>query len=200
MRAVIERLWRLYQTPHGKKLVRYGMVSAVSAVIAFTILTVVYGVLQLWSEVPSALFSNILATFPNYYLNRRWVWGKSGRSHLWREVVPFWVMSITGIVLALLTASLAHHFSDTHDLSHVARTVVIVGANTAAFGVLWILKFLILNRLFRSLPVTASDEEVDPSPVAPNGPGKVPTTVPSGSVPKEGVADLSVRLAETAPE
>lgn len=189
MRAVIVRLWRLHQTPHGKKVVRYAAVSAVSAVIAFTILTVVYGVLQLWSEVPSALFSNILATFPNYYLNRRWVWGKSGRSHLWREVVPFWIMSITGIVLALLTASLAHHFSDTHDLGHVARTVVIVGANTAAFGVLWILKFLILNRLFRSLPASAPYEDTDRASAARSGAGSIPSSVPSGGVAEGGVPE-----------
>ncbi len=190
------RLWRLYQTPHGKKVVRYGLVSVVSAVIAFTILTLVYGVLQLWSEVPSALFSNILATFPNYHLNRRWVWGKSGRSHLWREVVPFWVMSITGIVLALLTASLAHNFSDAHDLSHVARTVVIVGANTAAFGILWILKFLILNRLFRSLPV---DGETG-SPSATDGSDHGTVTVQDGGGAKGGTVALNVQLAEGLPE
>jgi putative flippase GtrA len=158
VKAAVTRLWRLYHTPQGRKLVRYAIVSIVSAVIAFSVLTLVYGVLQLWTEVPSALFSNIVSTVPNYFLNRRWVWGKSGRSHLWREVVPFWVMSITGIVLALLTASLARHFSNEHDLGHVARTVVIVGANTFAFGTLWVLKFLILNRLFRTFPTPDRDE------------------------------------------
>jgi len=145
------------------------LVSAVSALIAYTTLIMVYGVLQLWTEVPSVLFSNIVATVPNYLLNRRWVWGKSGRSHLWREVVPFWVMSITGMVLALLTASLAREFSNSHDLSHLVRTIVIVGANTAAFGILWVLKFMILNRLFRSLPVTESETEGELSPIARTG-------------------------------
>jgi putative flippase GtrA len=167
VRAAVARLWRLYHTPQGKKLFRYGMVSVISALIAFSLLTLVYGVLQLWTEVPSALFANIIATVPNYYLNRRWVWGKSGRSHLWREVLPFWVMSISGMVLALLTASLARHFSNAHDLGHVARTVVIVGANSAAFGIIWVLKFLILNRLFQHLPIDASEAEsasIEPEP------------------------------------
>ena len=158
--ATAARLWRFYHTPEGTKLFRYGMVSVVSALIGFSILTLVYGVLQLWTEVPSALFSNILATIPNYYLNRRWVWGKSGRSHLWREIIPFWVMSISGMILALLTASLARSFSNAHDLGHVTRTIVIVGANTAAFGIIWILKFLVLNRLFQHLPVAESDQEL----------------------------------------
>src|ERR1700722_12473905 len=95
-RAAMTRLWQFCQTPEGTKLVRYGMVSVVSALFAFILLTLVYGVLQLWTEVPSALFCNIVAGFFNYFLNRQWVWGKSGRSNLWREVIPFWVMTISG--------------------------------------------------------------------------------------------------------
>jgi putative flippase GtrA len=124
VRTAVVRLWRFCHTPEGKKLVRYGMVSIVSALFAFSVLTLVYGVLQLWTEVPSVVFSNILATFFNYYLNRRWVWGKSGRSNVWREVIPFWVMSISGMILALLTASLARQFSIAHDLSHLGREIL----------------------------------------------------------------------------
>ena len=54
------------------------MVSAASAVITYSTLVVVYGVLNLWTEVPSALFANVVATVPNYFLSRRWVWGKDG--------------------------------------------------------------------------------------------------------------------------
>jgi putative flippase GtrA len=163
VRKAIVRMWSFCHTPEGRKLVRYGLVSAVSALFAFTVLTFVYGVLQLWTEVPSVVFSNIVATFFNYYLNRRWVWRKSGRSNLLREVVPFWIMSISGMVLALLTASLARQFSDAHHLGHLMRTVVVVGANTCAFGIIWGVKFLILNRIFRPLPVTkAVDGESEP--------------------------------------
>ena len=106
VRTAVVRLWTFAHTPEGKKLVRYGLVSAVSALFTFTVLSVVYGVLQLWTEVPSVVFSNIVATFFNYFLNRRWVWGKSGRSSLLKEVLPFWIMSISGMLLALFTASL----------------------------------------------------------------------------------------------
>ena len=177
-------------------MVRYGLVSVVSAVIAFTILTLVYGVLQLWSEVPSALFSNILATFPNYYLNRRWVWGKSGGSHLWREVVPF-LGHVDHRNRARPPHGVApHNFSDAHDLSHVARTVVIVGANTAAFGILWILKFLILNRLFRSLPVDGETGSLS----ATDGSDHGTVTVQDGGGAKGGTVALNVQLAEGLPE
>jgi putative flippase GtrA len=151
MKTALVRLWSFCHTPQGLKIIKYTMVSVISALTSLVILTIVFGVLRLWGEVASTLFANILAGIPSYYLNRMWVWKKSGRSHIWREIVPFWVMSISGILFALYTASLAHNFANTHHLQHLARTALVVGANIAAFGILWILKFLILNRLFTEI-------------------------------------------------
>jgi putative flippase GtrA len=151
MKHALARLWRFSRTPEGIKVIRYTMVSAISALTSLIILTLVYGVLRLWSEVFSTLFANVMAGIPSYFLNRQWVWRKGGRSHLWREVLPFWVMSLTGIGFALFTASLAHNFAIAHHLHHLARTVLVVGANVAAFGILWVLKFMILNRLFAQI-------------------------------------------------
>ena len=145
------RLWAIARTPQGIKVIRYTMVSVISALTSLVILVIVFGVLRLWGEVVSTLFANIMAGIPSYFLNRRWVWGKGGRSHLWREVLPFWVMSITGIGFALLTSTWAHNFAVDHHLQHLARTALVVGANIAAFGILWFLKFLILNRLFAEI-------------------------------------------------
>jgi hypothetical protein len=38
-----------------------------------------------------------------------------------------------------------------HHLSHAARTALVIGANVAAFAILWVLKFLIFNRLFAQI-------------------------------------------------
>jgi putative flippase GtrA len=151
MRDTLVRLWRLAHTPEGLKVIKYTTVSAISALTSLIILTIVYGVLRLWTEVWSAFFANVMAGIPSYLLNRHWVWGKSGRSHWWREVLPFWVMSLTGIGFALITTSLAHDFADSHHLHHLARTVLVVAANVASFGILWFVKFLILNRLFAQI-------------------------------------------------
>ena len=151
MRERLVRLWEFSRTPQGLKMVRYSLVSIISAMTSLMILTITYGVLRLGTEVACTLFSNVMAGFPSYYLNRKWVWKKGGRSHWWREMLPFWVMSITGIGFALYTAAQAQHFANEHHLNHLARTVLVVGANVAAFGVLWILKFLILNRLFAEI-------------------------------------------------
>ena len=161
VRETILRLWRLYQTPHGRRLFRYTMVSAVSTVVSFAVLGFVYGVVRLWSEVPSTVFANMVATVPSYYLNRNWAWGKSGRSHLTREVLPFWAMAVAGIVFSIFTASEARHLGDAHHLHHFGRTVLVLGANLAAFGILWVLKFMLFNKLFHIHPTEDVDELVE---------------------------------------
>jgi putative flippase GtrA len=160
MKSLLTRLWQFCRTPDGLRIIRYTAVSIISALTSLLILTIVYGVFRLWTEVVSVLFSNVMAGIPSYLLNRQWVWGKSGRSHLWREIVPFWVMSLTGIGFALVTASWAHNYANAHHLDHLARTALVVGANIAAFGILWILKFLILNRLFAQIAEAEVGAEV----------------------------------------
>ena len=119
MTQALARAWRFSRTPEGLKLIRYTAVSVISALTSLVVLTIVYGVLRLWSEVFSTLFANVVAGVPSYILNRRWVWGKSGRSHWWREILPFWVMSLTGIGFALLTATSAPQISPMPTISTI---------------------------------------------------------------------------------
>jgi putative flippase GtrA len=131
-------------------MVRYVTQSVITGLLSIVLLALVYGVFRVWTEVPSTVFANGVATVPSYYLNRNWVWRKSGRSHLRKEVIPFWVVSTIGIILSILAAAGARHigvkyFPDHHG----ARTLLVEGANMFAFAVLWIGKFLVFNRLFR---------------------------------------------------
>src|ERR1700677_222447 len=126
-------LWRLRKTPEGKKMFRYTMVSVISTGVSIATLALVYGVFKVWTEVPSTLFANAVATVPSYYLNRNWAWGKSGRSHIRREVLPFWGLSLAGMLLSVLTSSEARtlgirYFN--HD--HLVRTAIVEGLNIFA--------------------------------------------------------------------
>lgn len=149
MRELIDRAWRAYETPNGKKMFRYTMVSVISTAFSLCLLAVVFGLLHLWSEVPSAIFANTVATIPSYYLNRKWAWGKSGKSHLMKEVLPFWAASFAGLVLSSFAAAWARDFSRDHHLHHFGATVVVMVASLTAYGLLWIGKFLLFNQLFR---------------------------------------------------
>ncbi len=151
MQGPVAKLWEVARSPEGVRLFKYSMVSAISAMTSVVLLSLIYGVLRLWTEVPSVLVADILAGIPSYFLNRQWVWGKSGRSHFWREVVPFFAVSILGILFAIVTASLARDYAQNHDLHHLTRTVLVVGANIGAFALVWLAKYLFLNRLFREI-------------------------------------------------
>lgn len=154
-------LWRLYHTPQGKRLFRYTMVSVISTVLTFAVLGVIFYGLRLWSEVPDNVIANVTGILPSYYLNRSWAWGKTGPSHLWREVVPFWAMSIVGIVFAVMAGLLAHHIGvSVLHLHRLGRTLVLYGANVFAFGVLWVAKFLIISKLFHVHALEETDSDL----------------------------------------
>jgi putative flippase GtrA len=137
------------------------MVSVVSTIVSFGVLALVFGVLHLWGEIGSTVFANVVATVPSYYLNRKWVWGKGGRSHLTKEIVPFWVMSAIGIVVSIGGAAVARHIGEAHHLSHFDQTLVVLVANMVSFGLFWVLKYMLYNRLFHVHPVEELDELVE---------------------------------------
>jgi putative flippase GtrA len=147
VKALID--WLLH-THEGKKIFRYSMVSVISTAVSLVVIAIVYGALHLWSEVPSTVFGNAVATFPSYWLNRKWAWGKHGRSHFWKEVVPFWSMAAAGIAFSILWAALAKHIAIKYSLDHFETTVLVLVANVMSFAVFWVLKLLLFNKLFRT--------------------------------------------------
>jgi putative flippase GtrA len=148
MNEQVQRFREWVRTPEGTKLFRYTMVSVISTGVSFVVLFLVFGVLKLWSEVPSTIFANAVATFPSYTLNRRWAWGKSGRSHLRKEVLPFWIMAAAGIAFSIVGASVAHHLGVKYGLSHAEQTVLVLVANVFSFAIFWVLKLMLFNKLF----------------------------------------------------
>jgi putative flippase GtrA len=132
------------RTPTGKKLIKYTMVSLISVVISQALLLLAFGVLR-WNAVPSNVFAVAVSALPSYYLNRAWAWGKRGRSHFLKEVVPFWAMAFLGLAVSTVFVRVAEGRSD--HLDHAVQTLVISAASIGAFGVLWIAKFVILNKL-----------------------------------------------------
>jgi putative flippase GtrA len=157
----VEHLWQKRETPEAKRLIRYTMVSVISTVVSFGVLALVFGVLHLWGAIVSTVVANVSATIPSYYLNRKWVWGKGGRSHLVKEIAPFWVMSAIGIVVSIGGAAVARHVGIKYHLSHADQTLVVLLANLVSFGLFWVLKYLLYNRLFHVHPVEELDELVE---------------------------------------
>jgi putative flippase GtrA len=142
-------VWAWLHTREGRKIFRYTMTSVISTAVSLLVLGLVFGVLRLWTEVPSTIFANVVAALPSYWLNRRWAWGKSGRSHLVKEVLPFWVMSAASISFSTVGASVARELGADWHLHHFAQTLLVLFANVVSFGIFWILKLAVFNRTFR---------------------------------------------------
>jgi putative flippase GtrA len=147
--SLVTRIWDWLHTHEGRKIFRYSMVSVISAGVSLITITIVYGVFHLWSEVPSTVFGNVVAIFPSYWLNRHWAWGKHGRSHFLKEVVPFWIAAAAGIAFAIIWAALARHFAIKYQLNHLETTLLVLAANVMSFAVFWLLKLLLFNRVFK---------------------------------------------------
>jgi putative flippase GtrA len=154
-------LWEKRDTPEARKLFKYTMVSVITTIFSNVVLILVYGVLHLWGEVTSTVFANALATIPSYHLNRKWAWGKQGRSHMTREIIPFWVMAATGIAFAMVGAAVVRHVSIANDLGHTVTSILVVVANILSFAIFWVLKLLLFNRLFHTHPLEELDELVE---------------------------------------
>jgi putative flippase GtrA len=160
MTRQIDRLWAWLHTHEGRKLFRYTMVSVISTGVSTITLALVYGVFKWWTEVPSAIFANSVATFPSYWLNRQWAWGKSGRSHFMKEIVPFWAMSAAGIAFSIFFAYGAKILGGSKHLNlpHFEQTALLLVANVISFAIFWVAKLLLFNKLFH---VGTLLEEID---------------------------------------
>lgn len=136
----------LARSPTGRTALRYSAVSLICIVISQSLLFLFFGILRLASAVDCNVLATAITTLPSYTLNRRWAWGRDGKSHLWREVVPFWTLAFAGLALSLYAVYLADHLSQHLGLSHLAISAVVNGASLGAYGVIWVGKFLIFNR------------------------------------------------------
>jgi len=133
---------------------RYGTVSLIATATSLTVL----GVLVSATSIPAG-FANVIATavgaVPSFELNRRWVWRRTGRRSVRGELVPFWLLSLTGLALSTLAVSLAAAWAGAAGLHGAARTATIELANVAAWGSLWVAQFVILDRLLFRRPEAA---------------------------------------------
>ena len=147
----------LARSPTGQKFVKYSLVSVISVAVNLVLLVLAFGVIG-WSAAPANLFAVGISAIPSYYLNRAWAWGKRGRSHLLKEVIPFWGLAFLGLVLSTIAVHEVGNRIE-HFHSHAVRTLIVVGTQIGAFGVLWVGKFVILNELmFKHHPEVLEDE------------------------------------------
>ena len=106
------------------------------------------------------LAATMVTSIPAFILNKYWVWGKRGRAHVRRELIPFWAFTIAGWILSTGSVYIVeHHVGEPHS---TLRTLSVMAASIAGFGVLWVLKYLFLDKImFGPHHHTPYDEEIE---------------------------------------
>ena len=141
------------RSAHFRRFLRYSSVSIVSTSVSLGGLYLFFRVLHIGTATDSNLLATAIASIPAYYLNRTWAWGKSGRSHVFREVVPFWAITIIGVLLSTGAVHIAAAEAKSHHLSKNGETLAVEFANFFTYGILWFAKFSFFNRfLFKVKP------------------------------------------------
>jgi putative flippase GtrA len=155
------------RTRQGKKLTRYLLGSIVTTGVSFVWITVMYGFKIIPGVIWATLSGNLVAVIPSYYWNRAWAWGKRGRSHFRKEIVPYWSMAFLGIAFSQLGAFWARSEVHSHNWSHVVNTVLVAGTNVVCFAIFWVLKLIVFNRIFHvASPVDDDSDSDDDTPSA----------------------------------
>jgi putative flippase GtrA len=81
----------------------------------------------------------------SYVANRRWTWRRTGRGSVAREVVPFWILSLAGLLVSTLVVGWVGGLTATW--SDGVRAVALPVAEAATFGALWLVQFAVLDRV-----------------------------------------------------
>jgi putative flippase GtrA len=124
---------------------RYVIASAASVAAGQSVLLICFG-LAGWSAEVSNLFAFVGGGVVSYMLNRRWTWGRQGRSSVMGEVLPFWALALAGLLLSTWAVGLAEDNAHSLAAGRTAQTFLVMAASLLAFGVVWIVKFLVLDR------------------------------------------------------
>ncbi len=117
------------------------------SVIAFTtseiVLVLCYatGVFGTTGATVAAFFAGAI---PNYVLNRQWVWERRGRVRVGREVVLYAIVSVVSLVAAAAATGWA---AQAVDGSKATGTAAVAAAYLVTYGVLFVAKFVVFERV-----------------------------------------------------
>ena len=127
------------------RLIRSMSVSLVTSVLSLTMLAVLVhlsSVSPAWANVVASL----AAVGPSFALNRRYAWRCTGRGHVRKELLPFWVYALCSLAASTAAVDLAGRWADGTGVSPTTRTVMLLGANIAMSMALWVGQFALLER------------------------------------------------------
>jgi putative flippase GtrA len=133
---------------HGVRMAKYFTGSVIATVVSVATFAALFGGAVLESKA-SSLAGSAAGAIVNYFLNRNWTWERRGRADFRRELVPYWgTVVVTAVVAAAAVGAVnavVAHFTDDRRLRTVANVVTFLGV----YGLSFLVKYRLFDRLFR---------------------------------------------------
>jgi putative flippase GtrA len=136
---------------------RYSASSVVATVVSQLAFALCY-----WFGTPAivaTLVAWLAGAVPNYTLNRRYTWGRSGQK------LPYTIIVIGSAVTAAVVTSVTDHLVQPIE-SHAWKTILVSGSYLATYAILFIVKFVLFDRLVFARPAPAAESVEARTPVA----------------------------------
>jgi putative flippase GtrA len=143
-RSSVSILRSVTSSPRWRTFLRYAAGSLVATGCSEVVLVAGYGLFGLGPQAAS-LVAWVAGAVPNYLLNRRWAWRERDRPPVWRELLPYWVITLGTAALAIAATTAAdglvrHAVSDRGERSFLLGVVYL-----AAYGVVFVIKFVLFD-------------------------------------------------------
>ena len=135
---------------HLAKFLRYSGVSVVNValgLLTFNLCRVIFDM----SWVSANVVSVIIGAIPAYLMSRAWVWRLDGRISMSTEVLPFWGLNLVGFLFSSVTVAAMEQWTTNSLVVNVARL--------GAWGVVWVFKYLVLDRYLFATPTPVAAVE-----------------------------------------
>jgi putative flippase GtrA len=134
--------WR--RRPFVARMAKYTTGSVVAALTSEITFLIMFGPIGAWSSV-STIVAFWAGAIPNYILNRRWAWQRTGRAHR-RELARYWAVVFFSLAVTIaftwVGARIAHRLFE----SRSAQTLFVGGVYLFANAVVFVFKYLLFDR------------------------------------------------------
>lgn len=146
-----QRIEAQVNDPENAKKLKYAASSVVAVGISLIVFALFNGPMhqRAWQ---ATFWAFVAATLPTYFLNRKWAWGKSGKSSFRYEVLPFWLIAFAGLLFNLLATGLGERYTErfSHPVMVLANMFILIVAS----GVFWVIRYRVLNNVLFAEAVT----------------------------------------------
>ncbi|MEZ5381956.1 MAG: GtrA family protein [Microthrixaceae bacterium] len=154
----VDRMKRLWNHHQFRKLARYSAVSLVFVPLGQVLLQLFHWWLGI-AVVPAQLIAATILTPPNFLANKFYVWRHANRDKVRTEAVVFWVAAVLGTAFAAFCLWLVDGWLPEDSTAAWVRAVGIFAAQLLGYGIVWVARFIFLDKLVFTVTHLHADDE-----------------------------------------